>query len=159
MLPTFACLRLGAYFINKQTTIKTIQGELMNNAIKKNAISVVMAAAAVVVLHGGEHSTRALANQDEVAVIRVSSIRYRCSDGEQLQATYYSLRDRSLSFVRLQLPDGRLLTLPQLVSANGQRFSTDRDFTWWSTGQGSFLKNRDSKGEWRISLQNCDPES
>ena len=131
----------------------------MNNSIKKNPISVAIAAAAVMVLLGREPSTRAFVNQDDVAVIRVSSVRYRCGDGEQLQATYYSLRDRSLSFVRLRLPDGRLLTLPQVVSANGQRFSTDRDFTWWSTGQGSFLQNRNSKGEWRISLQDCDPES
>ena len=71
-----------------------------------------MAAAAAMVLLGGVHSPRVFANQDDVTLIRGSSIRYRCGGGEQLQATYYSLRDRSLAFVRLRLPDGRLLTLP-----------------------------------------------
>ena len=81
-------------------TIKTIQGGLMINAIKKNPIAVAMAAAAAMVLHGGGDSPRAFANQDDVTLSRISSIRYRCGGGEQLQATYYSLRDRSLAFVR-----------------------------------------------------------
>ena len=131
----------------------------MTNTIKKNPISVAMAAAAAMALLGGVHSPWAFPNQDDVTLIRGSSIRYRCGGGEQLQATYYSLRDRSLAFVRLRLPDGRLLTLPAVASGSGERFSSDRDFTWWSTWRGSFLQKRDSKGEWRISLQNCDPES
>jgi len=131
----------------------------MINAIKKNPIPMAMAAAAAMVLLEGVHSPRAFANQDDVTLIRSSSIRYRCGGGEQLQATYYSLRDRSLAFVRLRLPDGRLLTLPAVASGSGERFSTDRDFTWWSTGRGSFLQKRDSKGDWRISLRNCEPVS
>ena len=128
-------------------------------AIKKDPISLAMAAAAAMVLLGGLHSPSSSANQDDVTLIRGSSMRYRCGGGEQLQATYYSLRDRSLAFVRLRLPDGRLLTLPAVASGSGERFSTDRDFTWWSTWRGSFLQKRDSKGEWRIFLQNCKPES
>ena len=131
----------------------------MINATKKNSISVVMAAAAAMVLLGGVHSSRVFANQDDVTLIRGSSIRYRYGGGEQLQAADYSLRDRSLAFVRLRLPHGRLLTLPAVASGSGERFSTDRDFTWWSTWRGSFQQKRNSKGEWRISLQNCDPES
>ena len=131
----------------------------MINAIKKNPISAAMAAFAAMVLLGGVHSPWAFANQDDVTLIRGSSIRYRCGSGEQLQATYYSLRDRSLAFVRLQLPDGRLLTLPAVASGSGERFSTDRDFTWWNTGRGSFLQKRDSNGKWRPYLRSCDPES
>ena len=131
----------------------------MINEIKKNPISVAIASAAAMVLLGGVHSPWAFANQDDVTLIRNSSIRYRCGGGEQLQATYYSLRDRSLAFVRLRLPDGRLLTLPAVASGSGERFSADHNFTWWTTGRGSFLQKRDSKGEWRISLRNCNPET
>ena len=53
-------------------------------------------------------------------LIRVSSVRYRCGASEQLQTTYYALRDHSLAFVRLVLPDGRQLMLPQVASANGE---------------------------------------
>lgn len=131
----------------------------MTTAIKKNPISVSLVAVAAMVLLGGMSSQRVFADQDDVTLIRVSSIRYRCGGGEQLLATYYTLLDRSLGFVRLRIPDGRLLTLPSVMSADGERFSTDRDFTWWIKGQSGFLQQRDSEGAWRITVQNCDPES
>ena len=76
--------------------------------------------------------------------------------GERLEATYYELRDRSLAFVRLRLPDGRQLTLPQIASASGARFSADRELTWWIKGNSGFLQQRDSEGEWRVTLKDCD---
>ena len=95
----------------------------------------------------------------EAELIRSSSVRYHCRGGERVEATYFRLRDRSLTFVRLKLPDGRLLTLPQLASASGARFSADRDVTWWIKGQTGFLQQRDSRGEWQVSLRSCDSAS
>ena len=89
---------------------------------------------------------------------RGESVRYRCGGGEQIDATYYGLKDRSLSFVRLTLPDGRQLTLPQLSSASGARYSADQDTTWWTKGDGGFLQERDSRGDWRVTLDACDAE-
>ena len=93
---------------------------------------------------------------EEAELIHGSTIRYRCSGGEQLEATYFRLRDRSLAFVRLRIPGGRQLTLPQLASGSGARFSADRDVTWWIKGESGFLQQRDSKGEWSVSLKNCE---
>ena len=89
---------------------------------------------------------------------RGESVRYRCGGGEKIDATYYGLKDRSLSFVRLTLPDGRQLTLPQLSSASGARYSADQDTTWWTKGDGGFLQERDSRGDWRVTLDACDAE-
>ena len=93
---------------------------------------------------------------DQLELERRSSVSYRCGGGEQIKASYYGLPDRSLDFVRLQLPDGRELTLPQVSSASGARFSADRDFTWWIKGNSGFLQQRDAQGQWRVTLNACD---
>ncbi len=103
---------------------------------------------------GSTPSTAFSADQPELE--RRSSVSYRCGGGEQIDATYYGLRDRSLDFVRLQLPDGRELTLPEVASASGARFSADREFTWWIKGTSGFLQRRDAQGEWRVTLNGCD---
>ena len=99
-------------------------------------------------------STLANSNLDPI-VERGDSFRYRCEGGQTIKATYYSLNDRSLSFVRLQLPDGRRLTLPEVMSASGARFSSDQDVIWWIKGNSGFVQQRDEKGKWTITLSSC----
>ena len=89
-------------------------------------------------------------------VERVSQQRYRCGGGQTIEATYYSLDDRSLRFVRLLLPDGRRLTLPQVMSASGERFSADQDVTWWVKGNSGFVQQRNQRGDWTVTLDSCD---
>jgi membrane-bound inhibitor of C-type lysozyme len=84
---------------------------------------------------------------------------YRCANGERLEASYGGLKDGSLSFVRLTLPDGQQLTLPQVASGSGARFSADQDVTWWSKGSGGFLQRRDANGNWQVSLDSCEEQS
>ena len=111
---------------------------------------------AAAILLGGLSSPHGSTKADEPKLQRGSSVSYLCSGGELLDATYYELRDRSLAFVRLRLPDGRELTLPQIASASGARFSADRDLTWWIKGNRGFLQQRDAQGEWRVTLKDCD---
>ena len=111
---------------------------------------------AAVILLGGLSSPLGSVKADEPKLQRGASVTYRCSRGERLDATYYELRDRSLAFVRLRLPEGRELTLPQIASASGARFSADRDLTWWIKGNRGFLQQRDAQGEWRVTLKDCD---
>jgi len=111
---------------------------------------------AAAVLVGGLWSSLIAVKAEEPSLQRGASVSYRCSGGERLEATYYELRDRSLAFVRLRLPDGRRLSLPQIMSASGARFSADSDFTWWIKGDSGFLEQRDSLGEWRVKLKDCD---
>ena len=94
-----------------------------------------------------------------LSVVEADTLRYRCGDGQIIEAKYGSLSDQSLSFVRLSLPDGRLLTLPQVASASGARYSADHAFTWWSKGKSGFLQERDDNGEWRITLDSCDAQN
>ena len=91
-----------------------------------------------------------------LSVVQGDTIRYRCGGGQIIEAQYGSLSDQSLSFVRLRLPDGRRLTLPQVASGSGARYSADHNFTWWSKGNGGFLQERADDGEWRITLDACD---
>ena len=99
-------------------------------------------------------STLANSNLDPV-VERGHSFRYRCEGGQIIRATYYSLNDHSLSFVRLKLPDGRRLTLPEVMSASGARFSSDQDVIWWIKGNSGFVQQRDEKGKWTITFSSC----
>lgn len=94
-----------------------------------------------------------------LSVVQGETIRYRCGGGQMIEASYGSLSDQSLSFVRLRLPDGRRLTLPQVASGSGARYSADQAFTWWTKGNGGFLQERDDNGEWRITLDACDAQS
>ena len=89
-------------------------------------------------------------------VERVSQQHYRCGGGQTIEATYYTLDDRSLHFVRLLLPGGRRLTLPQVMSASGERFSADQDVTWWVKGNSGFVQQRNQRGDWTVTLDSCD---
>ena len=111
---------------------------------------------ATAALFGGLWNSLIAVKAEEPRIHRGASVSYRCSGGEQVEATYYELRDRSLAFVRLRLPDGRQLTLPQIASASGARFSADRELTWWIKDNSGFLQQRDSEGEWRVTLKDCD---
>ena len=111
---------------------------------------------ATAALFGGLWNSFIAVKAEEPRLQQRASMSYRCSGGERLETTYYELRDRSLAFVRLRLPDGRQLTLPQIALASGARFSADRELTWWIKGNSGFLQQRDSEGEWRVTLKDCD---
>lgn len=84
-----------------------------------------------------------------------STVHYSCAGGKQVVARYSGLSDGSLNFVRLTLPKGQQITLPQVASGSGARFSADQDVTWWSKGTGGFLQRRDANGQWQTSLDSC----
>lgn len=84
-----------------------------------------------------------------------SIVHYTCAGGNHVVARYSGLSDGSLNFVRLTLPNGQQITLPQVASGSGARFSADQDVTWWSKGTGGFLQRRDANGQWQISLDSC----
>lgn len=82
-------------------------------------------------------------------VNRGQSVTYHAADGSSLRADYYSLSDGSLTFVKLALPDGTVLTLPNAVSASGARYTDDREYVWWEKGATAVLEKRDESGEFR----------
>jgi membrane-bound inhibitor of C-type lysozyme len=76
------------------------------------------------------------------------SVYYRSDKGDHFVARYGSLSDGSLHFVKVEMPDGKEYTLPQVVSASGVRYTDDRELVWW-THQGTVRVDvRDTDGNW-----------
>jgi membrane-bound inhibitor of C-type lysozyme len=80
---------------------------------------------------------------------------YRCSGARELVVRYGRLSDDSLAFVRLQPPGEQPVTLPQLVSGSGARYSNGQLWQWWSQGEEGFLQRQDDQGEWQTVLEGC----
>ena len=95
------------------------------------------------------------ASEQPLKLAPESTVHYSCAGGKQIVARYGGLSDGSLNFVRLTLPKGEQITLPQVASGSGARFSVDQDVTWWSKGTGGFLQRRDANGQWQTSLDSC----
>ena len=80
---------------------------------------------------------------------------YITEDKQIIKATYYTLSDDSLEFVKLVLPNGEKYTLPRLLSASGVRYSNDYKLVWWIKGSVAFCEERLENGEWKIKYKNC----
>ncbi|HOI73472.1 MAG TPA: MliC family protein [Syntrophales bacterium] len=83
------------------------------------------------------------------------AVRYACENGDRVLATYYQLSDGSLSFVKVRMPDGKVYTLPQALSASGSRYTDDRELVWWTKGDLAFAEVRDDNGEWTQKYRDC----
>ena len=121
---------------------------------KSTGSGFLVAAAAMALLVGGR-TAMAGAKGVPVAAELGEPVTYRCAGGRQLVVRYGRLSDGSLSFVRLQPPGDRLLTLPQLVSGSGTRYTDEQRWQWWSKGQEGFLERRDAQGRWQTVLDRC----
>ena len=97
----------------------------------------------------------AIAREETLTVRPGERVAYRCEGGERIEATYYSLSDKSLDFVKVRLPDGGEITLPQALSASGVRYTNDVEWVWWTKGDSAFAETRDSGGGWQIKYNNC----
>jgi len=93
--------------------------------------------------------------QDVLTVRPGERVVYRCGGGERIVAHYHSLSDGSLDFVKVSLPGGREVTLPQALSASGERYTNDIEWVWWTKGDSAFAETRDPNGEWQIKYQDC----
>lgn len=76
-------------------------------------------------------------------------VHYEGPDGARFVARYGSLSDGTLHFVKVQMPDGRQLTLPQVVSASGVRYTDDRELIWWTHQDIVTVQTRDAAGQWQ----------
>jgi membrane-bound inhibitor of C-type lysozyme len=82
-------------------------------------------------------------------------VAYRCGNGEQIEARYYALSDNSLDFVKVRIPDGKVYTLPRVLSASGARYTDDMELVWWTKGDSAFAEMRDANGDWQTRYDNC----
>jgi membrane-bound inhibitor of C-type lysozyme len=68
----------------------------------------------------------------------IATVKYTCTGGKTIDATYYEER------VDLTLSDGRSLSLPQAMSGSGARYANaDESFVFWSKGNDAFVTEGD----------------
>ncbi len=79
-------------------------------------------------------------------------------DGSRWTARYGSLSDDSLFFVKVTAPDGRELTLPQLPSASGARYSDEHRMVWWEHQGEVSVDIRNKDGEWEPNRFHLKPD-
>ncbi|SIQ59740.1 Membrane-bound inhibitor of C-type lysozyme [Aeromonas sp. RU39B] len=92
---------------------------------------------------------------DSLSVKGGDPVQYQCEGGETITVRYFSLTDDSLNFIKLTLPENQQVTLPQVVSGSGARYSDGHDWSWWSKGQGGFVEQPDDSGEWQTAFGAC----
>jgi membrane-bound inhibitor of C-type lysozyme len=65
----------------------------------------------------------------------ISDVTFACSAGKTIRAQFYQ------DSVALELSDGRHLTVPHAISADGARYANaDETFVFWTRGQGAFIE-------------------
>lgn len=70
-------------------------------------------------------------------------VTYACAGGVEVRAVYRG------DTATVSLPDGKLLTMPHVVSGSGTRYSNDT-ITWWSKGDSGFVMVGDS-----VTIKDC----
>ena len=93
--------------------------------------------------------------QAGLTVLTGERVVYECQGDDRIGATYYSLSDGSLEFVKVRLPGGKEVTLPQALSASGVRYTDDREWVWWTKGTAAFAETREPDGTWRVRYRDC----
>ena len=83
---------------------------------------------------------------------------WRSPNGERFVARYGSLSDDSLSFVQVTMPDGRQWTLPQAVSASGERYTDERELVWWGHQGTVRVDVRRDDGRWEEARWTLRPD-
>ncbi|MCP3944330.1 MAG: lysozyme inhibitor [Desulfobacteraceae bacterium] len=74
---------------------------------------------------------------------------YTSDNGDIFVARYGSLSDKSLSFVKVVMPDGQEYTLPSVISGSGVRYTDERQLVWWSHQGRVRIDIRDARGNWK----------
>jgi len=92
---------------------------------------------------------------NELGVLGGDPVDYQCSGGDRIVARYYTLSDSSLNFVKVQLPDSEVYTLPQTISGSGARYTDEMLMVWWVKGDSVTVQMRDDNGDWQPVFENC----
>lgn len=93
--------------------------------------------------------------KNELSVLLISSAIYQCENNDRIDVKYYSLSDKSLNFIKVALPDGKVHTLAQSVSASGARYTNEKGLVWWVKGDAATMDLRDGNGDWKIKHTRC----
>lgn len=98
-------------------------------------------------------------SKPELTVKLNPEVYYESEKEDRFAARYGGLSDGSLNFVKVTFPDGKVITLPQLVSASGVRYSDDREYTWWEHQGIVRVEKRGADGSWETKYPELKPVS
>ncbi len=110
----------------------------------------------IAIVIGGAVAAIHYYSKKQVSETPISTLSYTCDAGKSLTATYYVGESTESGSVHLTLSDGRILTLPQVVSADGARYANpDESFVFWSKGSGATIV----EDGWQNSYTGCTTEA
>jgi membrane-bound inhibitor of C-type lysozyme len=70
----------------------------------------------------------------------ITNVAFKCDAGKTVQAQFMQ-NTIGQGSVALELSDGRSMTLPQTISADGGRYAKpDESFVFWAKGKGAFIE-------------------
>ncbi|NLG19245.1 MAG: lysozyme inhibitor [Fibrobacter sp.] len=98
-------------------------------------------------------------SKPELTVKLNPEVYYESEKGDRFAARYGGLSDGSLNFAKVTFPDGKVITLPQLMSASGVRYSDDREYTWWEHQGTVRVEKRGPDGSWESKYSELKPVS
>ncbi len=88
----------------------------------------------------------------------IASVRYSCDAGKTIDASFYKGATAEVpapkpgqpptptGYAQISLSDGRAMTLPQTISADGARYANDDEsFVFWSKGNGALVLERNQE--------------
>jgi membrane-bound inhibitor of C-type lysozyme len=100
----------------------------------------------------GEINSVVLSVPPSVTIQPVNTVSYSCDAGKTIVAAFYQGENKPVAAgqmpiptgsVILKLSDGRSMTLPQTISADGARYAnTNESFVFWSKGNGAFITEK-----------------
>jgi membrane-bound inhibitor of C-type lysozyme len=93
-------------------------------------------------------------NSDDMSSTQNINAVFTCDGGKSINATFMNATSATTTgnSVMLSLSDGRQMTLPQTISADGARYANaDESFVFWNKGNGAIVLDNGSS----TSYNNC----
>lgn len=110
-------------------------------------IIVVIGIAGFVIFTSNGNSPTQQANSDDMSGTQNINAVFTCDGGKSINATFMNASSATTTgnSVMLALSDGRQMTLPQAISADGARYANaDESFVFWNKGNGAFVQESGS---------------
>jgi membrane-bound inhibitor of C-type lysozyme len=124
----------------------------MNNSHKGTWVILAIIVIVVLAIAVVYFATSAPSQPSQTATTQNVQAMYTCDDGKTIDATYMNATTSTTTgnSVMVVLSDGRQMTLPQTISADGARYSNGNPqipdgqpgaetFVFWSKGNGAFV--------------------
>jgi membrane-bound inhibitor of C-type lysozyme len=112
------------------------------------SIAIIVVAVLAVIYLLGRHVTPPGMVQNDTMDANNPSFTFACPSGQSVTATFHIPEDAT---VDLALSDGRRMSLPHAMSADGARYANaDESFVFWNRGMSAFIEENGA-----VTYENC----